>query len=46
VIQVGILARRLEWEGRGAALVVVVPESEDRHWRDITIALEAAASES
>jgi PAS domain S-box-containing protein len=46
VIEVGILARRLDWEGRRAALVEMVPESEGRHLRDITIAFEAAASES
>jgi PAS domain S-box-containing protein len=44
LIPVGILARRIEWQGRDAALVVVVTESEGHHIHDIASALEAASS--
>ena len=44
MIPVGILARRVEWEGRNAALVVVVTESESHRLQEVTSALEAAGS--
>jgi PAS domain S-box-containing protein len=44
LIPVSILARRVEWEGRNAALLVVVTETDGHRLRDITSALEAAGS--
>ena len=44
LIPVGILARRVEWDGRNAALVVVVIESDGHRLRDIASALEVAGS--
>jgi PAS domain S-box-containing protein len=44
MIAIGVLARRVDWEGRNAALVVVVSETESARLRDISTALEAAGS--
>jgi PAS domain S-box-containing protein len=44
VVPMGILARRVDWEGRDAALVVVVSETEAPRLRDITNVLESADS--
>lgn len=44
LVPVSVLARRVEWEGRNAALVVVVTESQGHRLRDITKALESAGS--
>jgi hypothetical protein len=46
VIPVGILARRIDWEGRKAVLVAVVSANENDRLRDIALALEAADSGS
>jgi PAS domain S-box-containing protein len=43
-VSIGLLARRVDWEGRKAALVVVVSETESARLRDISTALEAAGS--
>ena len=43
-ITLGFLARRVEWDGRKAALVVVVSDTESARLRDISTALEAAGS--
>lgn len=42
--RVGLLARRVEWDGRSAALVVVVDELEAPRLRDIAKVMEAADS--
>jgi PAS domain S-box-containing protein len=44
LIPMGILARRVEWDGQDAALVVVVTESEAPRLRDIAKVMEAAES--
>ena len=43
-ISVGLLARRIEWDGRNAVLVLAVSETESSRFRDISNALEAASS--
>jgi PAS domain S-box-containing protein len=44
VVSLGLLARGVEWDGRKAALVLVVSETERALLRDISTALEAAGS--
>jgi PAS domain S-box-containing protein len=46
VISVGIIARRIEWEGRRSALAVVITENERHRLQDIALALEAAGPEA
>ncbi len=43
-ISVGLLARRIEWDGRKAVLVLAVSETEGHRFRDISTALEAAGT--
>ncbi|MGD0223207.1 MAG: PAS domain S-box protein [Terriglobia bacterium] len=44
VIPVAVLARPVEWQGRNAALVVVVNEREGHRLQDMTITMGAAVS--